>query len=171
MITAADLVEPKILENLFQDLKLFIKSIRCEWMPIQVNNQKDAVLFSRNIEEGIIPIIAISSKTGEGIVCLVSFLNALEANKHNVGKNEETMFDIHEHFYTSANKKVVVAGFVSKGKLSLGQKCYLGPNKQGQFSIIEVEGLHCKKIPTKSAFKGQFVTVCLKSIAYYLYLI
>lgn len=163
VITAADLVESKALELLIQDIKAFIKSIKCQRMPMLVSSQKDAILFSRNIEEAIIPILAISSKSGEGINYLVSFLNSLEANKQDFKNKEDMMFDIHEHFYASAHKKVVVAGFVSKGKISLGQKCCLGPNKQGQFTIVEVEGLHCKKIPTKSASRGQFVTICLKS--------
>lgn len=163
VITAADLVEPKALEMLVQDIKSFIKSIKCQRMPMLVASQKDAILFSRNIDEAIIPILAISSKSGEGISYLVSFINALETNKQDFKNKEEMMFDIHEHFYASIQKKVVVAGFVSKGKLSLGQKCYLGPNKQGQFTIIEIEGLHCKKIPTRSASRGEFVTLCLKS--------
>lgn len=165
MITATDLVEPKVLEFLVLDIKGFIKSIKCQKVPMLVASQKDAILFSRNIEEAIIPILAVSSKSGEGVSHFVSFLNAFEVdkNRHNLKYKEDMMFDIHEHFATSVSKKVVVAGFVSKGKLTAGQKCYLGPSKHGDFSIVEIEGIHSKKIPSKSALKGKFVTVCLKS--------
>ena len=153
-----------------------------------VKTSDDIKLYSRNVDELIIPLFVISARTGEGMEMLIEFLNQLPSqlynnyntynisneyyssgdnklnnNKENYVTNDDFLvFDIHEHF-TTVDKKVVVAGFVNKGKLSLGCKYHLGPDKKGSYSVVEIEGLHCKKIPTKNATKGQFITICLKS--------
>ncbi len=169
IITATDLIDDKTLEVFTNDFKQFIKGLKFNKLPMIVSSMKDISLFGRNMEEGIMPIFQLSSKSGLGLDYFTHFLRILPTssaqnniliNKDNL--NESLVFDIHEHF-TTQDKKVVVAGFVSKGKLTIGNKYYLGPNKLGIYSIVEIEGLHSKKIPTKNAYKGQFVTVCLKS--------
>lgn len=174
IITAIDLINKIQLESFINEVKQLIKSQKSKKLPILVNSMKDICLFGRNMEEGIMPIFTISTKTGYGLEYFTSFLRVLppSSSQNNItiskdSLNERLIFDIHEHFMT-LDKKIVVAGFVSRGKLALGQKYYLGPNKSGNYVIVEVEGLHCKKIPNKFAYKGQFITVCLKSKHYYI---
>lgn len=165
IVTGSDLVEQSKLEEFLYDFKQYVKSSECKKMPIIVKNNKDLLLLSRNIDEAIMPVFVISAKTGDGLENLTTFLNEIPTQIHNYCPPKEAqslVFDIYEHFNT-VKKTVVVAGFISKGMISLGQRCYLGPNKSGNYIIVEIEGLHCKKIPTKHAYKGQFITVCLKS--------
>ena len=65
-------------------------------------------------------------------------------------------FDIHENFVLEKEGKLIIGGVVSKGQILKGGKYYLGPDKSGNFKIIEVEDIHVKKISTDIAFAGQF---------------
>jgi GTPase len=136
----------------------------------------DVELFGRNMDEEIIPILSISCKNGTGIEYLKNFLNLITPfsnSSHNLydnpsfsynqSKNKDLLvFHIHEHFI-SCDKNMIVAGFVSNGRIEIGKKYYLGPNKTGNYTIVEVNGIHCKKLPSKFGYKGQFVTVGLSS--------
>lgn len=59
--------------------------------------------------------------------------------------------------------KLIVTGIVNKGKLMSGTKCYLGPDLEGRFKIIEVVNIHCKKIPVKYVYKGQYCSLYIQS--------
>lgn len=165
IFTGSDLVDVETLDQLISDFKKFLLMNEYKKIPILIKSKSDLSLFGRNIDEAIMPLFAISAKTGNGLEFLTGFLKELPTFKYNLKaslEKEPLIFDIHEHFNT-IKKKVVVAGFISKGVITLGQKCFLGPNKLGNYMIVEVEGLHCKKIPTKFGYKGQFITICLKS--------
>jgi len=70
------------------------------------------------------------------------------------------MFDVHEHFIIE-NNKLIVGGVVSKGNISVGSKYYLGPDKNGNFKIVQVEDIHCKKSSVKFALEGKFSSLSL----------
>lgn len=163
-----------MLEVLVTDYKNLLKSMKFRKLSLIVNATKDISLFSRNMDEPIHPIFLISAKTGLGLDNLTLFLSKLPSRRNNNNKvkgnssntleleNNSFKFDIHEHF-VNQQKKIVIAGFVNRGSISIGQKCFLGPNKQGIFSIVEIEELHCKKVPSKTALEGQFATISIKS--------
>ena len=44
-------------------------------------------------------------------------------------------FDIQEHF--TVDKKIIVGGIVSQGKIIVGDSFYLGPDKSGNFKYLE----------------------------------
>lgn len=187
IITACDLVNDNMIEQLINDFKELVKSNNSDKNVLIIKSSNDINLFVRNVDELIIPLLIISSKTGKGfknleeimlkLPCDLSLMNQNVLDKYKFSKNtiyktlnfieeELFIFDIHEHF-TTINKKVVVAGFINKGKISLEDKCYLGPDKKGNYTAVEVKGLHSKKIPTKTAYKGDFITICLNSNLFY----
>lgn len=178
MITGIDLVSIEVLEKIIVDYKNLLKKLKFKKVNLEVRSTKDILLFSRNLDEAIHPIFLISSKTGAGLDYLTHFFSLIPTN-HNFEKkilskdnniigihkdcnNIGFHFDIHEHF-SNKEKKIVVAGFLAKGKISVGQNCYLGPDKLGNYSVVQIEELHCKKVPSKVAFQGQFATLCIKS--------
>ncbi len=44
-----------------------------------------------------------------------------------------------------------------------GAKCFLGPDNEGRFKIVEIVNIHCKKIPVKYVYKGQYCSIYLQS--------
>lgn len=166
IISSIDLSNKPQLEQLIKDYKICLKSSGYKKAPLVVNSDKDISLFSRNIDEAIHPIFLISSKTGEGLDLLINFLSMIpfRTPSINLSKND-TQVDIHEHF-SNIEKKILVGGIVSKGSCKLGDQYYLGPDKFGLFKLVEVDGIHCKKIPSKKIYQGQFATLSLKSKYY-----
>jgi GTPase len=147
------------LDELLKNYKGMVKSLKISKIALVVNSTDDLVLFSRNLEEKIHPIFLISNKTGEGLENLTHFLYLLP-NKCNYIDNF-TEFDIQEHF--SVDKKVIIGGIVSRGNIVLSGEYYLGPDKSGCFRMVEVEDIHCKKIPVKLANQSQFCSLNIKS--------
>lgn len=170
VITGIDLISNEALDSLIQDYKKFLKAMKFKKLPLLVSSEKDIALFSRNLDEPIHPIFIISCVTGVGLDYFTKFLSLVPSmtrkstleHSLNMINNNSALFDIQEHFLNQ-EKKVVVAGFVARGKICIGQKYFFGPDKTGGYDIVEVESLHCKKVPSKAAFTGQFTTICLKS--------
>ena len=74
---------------------------------------------------------------------------------------EKMEFDIHE--IISDNNKIILIGIVSKGKVKSKTKCYLGPDQEGNFKIIEIDNIHCKKIDVAYTYKGQYCSIEIKN--------
>jgi GTPase len=170
VISGIDLISNEALDSLIQDYKKFLKAMKFKKLPLLVSSEKDIALFSRNLDEPIHPIFIISCVTGFGLDYFTKFLSLAPSlsrkstleHSLNLLNNNSSLFEIQEHFL-NLEKKVVVAGFVVRGKICIGQKYFFGPDKTGAYDIVEVESLHCKKVPSKAAFIGQFTTICLKS--------
>lgn len=57
--------------------------------------------------------------------------------------------------------RTIVAGIVAKGIIYKGEQCKIGPDQKGNFSLIEVQSIHCKKVEVKSVSQGQFCSLSL----------
>ena len=75
---------------------------------------------------------------------------------------EKMEFDIHEIIYKETN--AILIGIVSSGKLRTHSKCYLGPDANGNFKMVEVCDILCKKVAVSYSYKGQYCSVCIKSL-------
>ena len=75
---------------------------------------------------------------------------------------EKMEFDIHEIIYKETN--AILIGIVSSGKLRSNSKCYLGPDSNGNFKMVEVCDIFCKKVAVSYSYKGQYCSVCIKSL-------
>jgi GTPase len=59
--------------------------------------------------------------------------------------------------------KTILAGIVSHGSIYVGMQYYLGPDPKGNFKLVTVENIHCKKVVVKSAIQGQYCSLQLDS--------
>jgi GTPase len=59
--------------------------------------------------------------------------------------------------------KVILTGIVNEGSFYLGMQYNLGPDAEGNFKVVTIEGIHCKKVDVKSASKGQYCSILLDS--------
>lgn len=157
---------------IIKSYKTLLKSTKSKKMPLLVTSQEDSCLFARNLNEDIHPIFLISNVTGYGLDLLINFLSRLRVDKYNTNlsinkfslnnSNEIiSQFDIHENFIKEKEGKLIIGGVVSKGQISKGCKYYLGPDKTGNFKIIEVEDIHIKKISSEIASSGQFSSLSI----------
>jgi len=145
IITMIDLVNEGDIEDLIKNFKILIKSLKLKKVPLVIKSIDDISLFSRNLNENIHPIILVSNKSGGGINYLLNLLSLLPIQPNiktvNCLNDNLCQFDIHEHFIVGSEKdikdtnacKLILGGIVSHGKIIVGQKYYLGPDKNGNF--------------------------------------
>ena len=178
----------KIIDNVVNSLKIndsntyydhFSPSIK-KYIPLLIQSQIGIETYIKNLSnnnsnEIYIPIIYISNVEGKNIFLLKNLLlqlpntlsrhiplinNNFEDNGFNFISNPQSQFDVHEHFIV--NNQTIIGGIVSKGKIIKGNEYYFGPNKLGNFKLVYVESIHCKKKSVNVAYEGQFTSLFLK---------
>ena len=85
--------------------------------------------------------------------------NSFENNNFNLISSPLSQFDVQEHF--TVNGKTILGGIVSKGIIKKNDTYYFGPNKLGNFKIVQVETIHCKKQEVDIIHEGQFSSLSL----------
>ena len=85
--------------------------------------------------------------------------NSFENNDFNIISSPINQFDVHEHFIVDG--KTILGGVVSKGIIKKNDTYYFGPNKLGNFKLVTVETIHCKKQEVDIIYEGQFSSLSL----------
>ena len=175
IINKIDLVSDSELEKKVRKYKETIKKLKK--IPIIIKNDEDVALFSRSMEEKeILVTFLVSTLTFDGGLNLFkNFLKSLPKLNETIYKNENNLknkkkelelekmeFDIHEIIHKEKN--AILSGIVSSGKLRTNSKYFLGPDLNGNFIKVEVCVIHCKKVSVSYSFKGQYCSVCIKSL-------
>ena len=178
IINKIDLISDEDLKKVVKKYKEIIKKLNSELnkqkIPLVMKDNDDVALFSSNMDEKeILEIFLVSNLTWEGGLTLFkNFLGVLpdlnktsDKQKQKELELEKMEFDVHEVIYKE-NKEthVILVGIVSSGKLRIKSKCFLGPDINGNFKIVEVCDIHCKKVNVPYSFKGQYCSVSIKSI-------
>ena len=178
IINKIDLISDEDLKKVVKKYKEIIKKLNIELnkqkIPLVMKDNDDVALFSSNMDEKeILEIFLVSNLTWEGGLTLFkNFLGVLpdlnktsDKQKQKELELEKMEFDVHEVIYKE-NKEthVILVGIVSSGKLRIKSKCFLGPDINGNFKIVEVCDIHCKKVNVPYSFKGQYCSVSIKSI-------
>ena len=172
IINKIDLISEEELKIVIKKYKDTIKGLNLGKIPLVLKNDKDVALFSSNMDEkDILLIFKVSTLTWEGGLNLFkNFLSLLPQVNNRISNKEKKKelelekmeFDIHEIIYKETNS--ILIGIVSSGKLHINSKCFLGPDSSGNFKIVEVCDIHCKKVDVSYSYKGQYCSVCIKSI-------
>ena len=181
IVTMIDLFVENPLNQFNKFLDNFIKvisHINPSLKPILIQNKNDIFSYLTEIKnsnnQNLLPIIPISNVKGTNID-LLSFLisnlpntlsrtiplinNSFDDKGFNFISSPQSQFDVHEHFIVDG--KTIIGGVVSKGKIKKGEKYYFGPNKMGNFKLLTVDTIHCKKQNVNIAYEGQFSSVSL----------
>ena len=175
IINKIDLISDEDLKKVVKQYKETIRKLNTELnkekIPIVMKNNDDVALFSSNMDEKEILLIFLVStlKWEGGLNLFKNFLGVLpEVNKTSDKQKQKELelekmeFDIHETIYREKN--VILIGIVSSGKLRIKSKCFLGPDINGNFKMVEICDIHCKKVNVAYSYKGQYCSVSIKSI-------
>ena len=165
IFTKIDIVSEDDLGDLLNSFKCVLKTQKKGKNPLLVQDKNDIVTFSRNINEGILPVFLISNKKGFGQDLFISFLNLIPDSQNTLSlesdKNilSESQFDVLEIILVE--NKIILLGIVTKGLLMKDSYYKLGPDNNGNFRTVQLLSIHCKKVEIKSAFQGQFCSISL----------
>lgn len=177
----------ELLNNFITKIKSSLSALISNSIPTLIQTKEDAMNYAAtsNITE-VFPIIPISNTTGEGIELLTFLLSSIpntldrqiplintsvsklnsksEQIPFNFISSPQSQFDIHEHFIVDG--QTIIGGVVSKGKIIKGENYYFGPNKTGNFKLLKVKSIHCKKQDVECAYEGQFSSIALSGTNY-----
>ena len=175
VFTKIDLINENDRSNILFIFGKVLKKFKCGKNPLVVKNKDDIVMFSSNMNEGIMPIFLLSNKTGEGLDYLNNFFSILpnkEENKINTNKNNNDInnilnmrFDflkIHKDEEGKNENKFIVEGIVTQGKILSNELYNLGPfdiKNNNSFIKVKVLSIHCKKMTVQYSVKGQFCSL------------
>ena len=175
IINKIDLISDEELKTVVKNYKETISKLNTETnkqkIPIIMKDNDDVALFSSNMDEKeiLLTFLVSSLNWKGGLTLFKNFLAVLpDANKTSDKQKQKELelekmeFDIHEIIYKETS--VILVGIVSSGKLRIKSKCFLGPDINGNFKMVEVCDIHCKKVNVPYSYKGQYCSVCIKSI-------
>lgn len=118
-------------------------------------------------ESHIVPILQVSSVSGENLSLLTSFLNMLPPGSSARERERLTQlpaeFALAEHFDLHASGVgFVVAGLLEKGVVQEGDTLCLGPDAEGRFVNARVHGIHRFRLACRVVQAGQAATIALR---------
>ena len=181
IITMIDLIKDqneKELLDFIEKIVKYLMIINPNLKSILIRDKSDILDYISKLNnigfENYFPIICISNVQGNNIELLkymISLLptsasraiplisNSFENNNFSLISSPIGQFDVQEHFIV--NGKTILGGVVSKGIIKKNDTYYFGPNKLGNFKLVQVETIHCKKQEVDIAHEGQFSSLSL----------
>eukprot|EP01032_Pedospumella_encystans_P023407 gene23407-26498_t len=122
----------------------------------------------------ITPVFTLSSVTGQGVDLLKAFVATVRrspARYSGVDADPEVTYERmpHIHFAIDGVFEVrgvglVVGGTVTRGKISVGDVLYLGPDKAGAFTQVMIRSIECRRTTITEAVKGTSCTFAVRPI-------
>lgn len=186
VITMIDLIpnnDEKLLFEFIDKCVKYLSSMNPQLKPLYLKNNADVCDYisklNNNGIENILPFICISNIKGYNIDLLEYLLtllpnsftraiplinNSFENNGFNLISSPLNQFDVHEHF--SVDGKTILGGIVSKGFIKKNETYYFGPNKLGNFKLVTVETIHCKRQEVDNVYEGQYSSLSLTGKGY-----
>jgi len=181
IITMIDLIkdqnEKEILDFIEKNIK-FLSTMNPNLKTLFIRNTSDVYDYisklNNNGIENYLPIICISNINGNNIELLKYLITLLptsasrtiplisksfENNDFNLISSPINQFDVQEHFIV--DEKTILGGVVSKGIIKKNETYYFGSNKLGNFKLVTVESIHCKKQEIDIIYEGQFSSLSL----------
>jgi len=160
-ITKTDIVNAEKLkenkEKVFELLKLVGK------VPFMIKRREDAQFVAQNDNPHLVPIINVSSLTGEGL----ELFDELFLNLNIKDKVEESLkpFMMYiDKIYSVVGAGAVVSGTIRQGKINKGDKLLLGPAGSGKYMNVRAKSIemhYCKK---DYAEAGDVVGISIKGV-------
>lgn len=161
VITKIDMVdEEKIKEvkdKVFNLLKLVGR------IPYMVKTGEDAQFVAKNMNQYLVPVINVSSLTGDGLELLDNlFLNLPVVNED---ENKEKPFMMYiDKIYSVLGVGTVVSGTIRQGKVNKGDKLFLGPDGSGRFDEVRVKTIEMHHYKKNDAEVGEVVGISITGV-------
>ena len=164
VMTHIDLAKESQIDEILMQMKNSLKAEMPDKIPIIIKTVEDIVLVSRTLfKENPIPIFMVSNLTGQNLDLFKGFLNLLPViNPFENYQHLNTEFFIDQKF--EVDHQVILAGTVIKGSIRKNQQLCLGPDNKGQFHLIEIHAIRCKRVDVRSATCGQNCTISIEFI-------
>ena len=175
VLTKIDLAPLQIYKETLDELKKLLKGPALGLVSKTINDVDDIAVVAPKLDHSrIVPIIPISTVTGEKIDLLKQFLNLLPPRKHwglasvqepalidsqRESKNSFLLFI--EEWFNVTGIGHIATGIVQSGVVEINMSCSLGPDKYGIFIPVRIKSIQSRRIPIAQAKPGQYISMAL----------
>jgi GTPase len=126
--------------------------------PFLVKTLKDVELVSTKINQLIVPMIEISSVTGDGMDLLKALLAKLHQRRRLAVNQINKPFEcLIEEIYQVPGVGTVLSGFVTRGDYQKGHPLYIGPLKDQSIMEIIPKSMHVAQTIVDKVWAGHSV--------------
>ncbi len=152
-----------VLKETMQSINKFLNCPGIRRIPLQIKNNDDIILSSKNIySESVAPIFKISCVTEEGLDDLKLFFNIVSKKPDMRVENNNEMVEYHiDHIFNVHGFGTVLGGHLIKGTINVGDKLLIGPHS-GFYDNVTIRSIYCKKMPLQKATCGSYVCLGIK---------
>lgn len=161
VITKIDMVDEEksgeVKNKVFELLKLVGR------IPYMVKTEKDAEFVAKTMNQHLVPVINVSSLTGEGIDLLDSLFLNLNVTDEDESKEKPFMMYI-DKIYSVVGVGTVVSGTIRQGKVNKGDKLLLGPTSSRKFVEVGVKTIEMHHYKKNHAEAGEVVGISITGI-------
>jgi len=113
-----------------------------------------------------VPVVGVSSVTGEGIDLLRNLLFHLPCRRGRIRlrrDGNETLVRVTDSFSVE-DVGVVLAGTVQTGAVANGATLQLGPDREGLFQRVQVSSIHVNRVAVQSVTAGHAATFAIRGV-------
>ncbi|HML05052.1 MAG TPA: GTP-binding protein [Methanobacterium sp.] len=160
-ITKIDMVNEEksanVKNKVFELLKLVGR------IPYMVKTREDAEFVSKNMNQHLVPVVNVSSLTGEGLELLDDLFLNLPIRDEEMNKEKPFMMYI-DKVYSVVGVGTVVSGTIRQGKVNKGEKLLLGPDGSGRFIEVGVKTIEMHHYKKEHAEAGEVVGISITGV-------
>ncbi|GMS81829.1 hypothetical protein PENTCL1PPCAC_4004 [Pristionchus entomophagus] len=178
VITKRDAVTKERLRSVMDAVTRLLGRAGLRGGVIKVKRKREAVRAASVLlsSGGAVPLLCVSSVTGEGMKALRCLLNALPPSTAMMGHRKEELMRLPllftvEETYQVPHVGEVACGVLAEGSLRMRDRVMVGPSKEGKWRLATVAGVRRAKdtvagvrrvkVPVLSVEPGQAVSLSL----------
>lgn len=163
VLTKTDGCPAHVLKSTKEEIKKILSSSpEIQKKSYQIKSEFDVNIVKDKLH-AITPVIQISCVTGEGLDLLSTLICSLPKRRRHQQKIGRPFEHLVEDVYHLTGVGTVVSGFVNAGRISVGQKVFIGPvhkqhskdgNVGGSFIETQIKSAHIARTHVKSVVAG-----------------
>jgi GTPase len=163
IVSKIDICEDRknVLVDTMASINTILKFPGIRRLPLNIKTKEDIIIAAKNVyTESVVPIFQTSNVTGKGLDNVKLFLNILNKRNPKNYSNDPVEYHI-DNTFNVYGFGFVLGGQLVKGKISVGDKLYVGPIN-GEYETINVRSIHCKKTAVQEVTSGAYVCLGIK---------
>lgn len=160
LLTKIDNCPQHALKTSKEEIANIIRSSVVQKRPYLIKSASDVKIVEDKMH-ALVPILAISSVTGEGIDLVHALLGALPKRRRHSGKIGRNLEILVDDTFNITGVGTIISGFVNAGKVRVGDIVFLGPLNNGSYIKTTIKSAQISGINVSTIVSGNVVGLAL----------
>eukprot|EP00796_Vickermania_ingenoplastis_P010593 gene10593-7359_t len=162
-LTRVDATPQNVRTETMASITKMIKSKMVQRKPFLLKSRADVVVAAKHLQHlALVPIIEMSSVTGEGLPLLTYLLHLLPQRHRWSDARKKPKEMVIDNTYFVAGVGTVVGGIVTQGIFHVNDVVLLGPDGCGHFRPASIKSIHVRGNNVIRVEAGNDAAFCLK---------